>query len=140
MLKSCKYCGRIHDTKYICPRKPVRKKKDNMILRFRNSNSWKKKRREIKERDLYLCQICIRNLYDTKVHMNGKDISVHHAVSLEQNFSRRLDDDNLLTLCERHHRMAEDGEIPVCAVLEIIRQQEQQANEPPGGRTMGKPE
>ncbi len=140
MLKSCKYCGRIHDTKYICPRKPVRKKKDNMILRFRNSNSWKKKRREIKERDLYLCQICIRNLYDTKVRMNSKDISVHHAVSLEQDFSKRLDDDNLLTLCERHHKMAEDGEIPVRAVLEIIRQQEQLANEPPGGRTMGKPE
>lgn len=140
MLKSCKYCGRIHDIKYICPRKPVRKKKDNMILRFRNSNSWKKKRREIKERDLYLCQICIRNLYDTKVRMNGKDISVHHAVSLEQDFSKRLDDGNLLTLCERHHKMAEDGEIPVRTVLEIIRQQEQLANEPPGGRTMGKPE
>ncbi len=140
MLKSCKYCGRIHDTKYICPRKPVRKKKDNMILRFRNSNSWKKKRREIKERDLYLCQICIRNLYDTKVRMNGEDISVHHAVSLEQDFSKRLDDGNLLTLCERHHKMAEDGEIPVRTVLEIIRQQEQLANEPPGGRTMEKPE
>ena len=26
MLKSCQYCGKIHDSKYICQEKPNRKK------------------------------------------------------------------------------------------------------------------
>lgn len=132
MLKSCKYCGKIHEKSYICPRKPARRKRDGSASEFRNSNAWKKKRERIKERDLYLCQICVRNLYGAKVPYNGKDLSVHHAESLEENFSKRLDDENLLTVCERHHRMAEKKIIPVGVIKEIIRQQEMK-NSPPGG-------
>lgn len=132
MLKSCKYCGKIHDESYICPKKPTRRKQNGTAVQFRNTNAWKKKREEIKRRDLYLCQICIRNLYDTRERYNGKDLSVHHAESLEENFNKRLNDDNLLTMCERHHKMAEKKIIPVHIVRKIIRQQETK-NSPPGG-------
>lgn len=138
MLKSCKYCGRIHDISYICPRKPERKpmkktvKRNSSADQFRSTNSWKIKREGIKKRDMYLCQICFRNMYSTKVRYNGRDLSVHHAESLEENFDKRLDDDNLLTMCERHHRMAEKKIIPVHVIKEIIRQQEMENQSPPG--------
>lgn len=35
-------------------------------------------------------------------------LSVHHAVSLEEDYDRCLDDDNLLTVCGLHHEMAEE--------------------------------
>ena len=138
MLKSCKYCGRIHDISYICPKKPERKpvkntvKRDSAADQFRSTNSWKIKREGIKKRDMYLCQICFRNLYGTKVRYNGRDLSVHHAESLEENFDRRLDDGNLLTMCGRHHRMAEKKIIPVHVIKGIIRQQEMGNQSPPG--------
>lgn len=138
MLKSCKYCGRIHEKSYVCPRKPERKpvkkiiKRSSAAVQFRNTNAWKIKREEIKKRDMYLCQICFRNLYGAKVRYNGRDISVHHAESLEENFDKRLDDDNLLTMCGRHHRMAEKKIIPVSVIKEVIRQQEMENQSPRG--------
>ncbi len=129
MLKSCKYCGRIHDEKTVCPMKPQRKKKSGAIEKFRSSWVWKGKREEIKRRDNYICQICIRNLYDTERIINHKDTSVHHAIPMEEDSNRWLDDDNLLTVCSMHHSMAERGEIPRSEILEII--QEQQTKTPP---------
>jgi len=53
---------------------------------------------------------------------------VHHVVPIEEDYDRRLDDDNLITLCAVHHDMAESGAIPREAILEIIQEQES----PPG--------
>lgn len=50
MLKSCKYCGRIHDSKYDCGKKPQRKKQGNEKDKFRWSRKWTEKREDIKER------------------------------------------------------------------------------------------
>ena len=57
MLKSCKYCGKIHDSKYTCKEKPNKKKEITEADRFRWTSLWHRKREEIKKRDLYLCQI-----------------------------------------------------------------------------------
>ena len=57
MLKSCSYCGKIHDSKHICKEKPNRKKEVTEADRFRWTSLWHRKREEIKKRDLYLCQI-----------------------------------------------------------------------------------
>lgn len=69
MLKSCKYCGKIHDKKIECRQKKetlkkYREKKDDIETRFRWTSAWKRKAEMIKKRDLYLCQVCIRELYD----------------------------------------------------------------------------
>ncbi|SNR85856.1 hypothetical protein SAMN05446037_100155 [Anaerovirgula multivorans] len=117
---------RIHDSKYDCGKKPQRKKKGNEKDRFRWTQAWQKKREEIKQRDKYLCQICIRNLYDTFKQYNYIDLEVHHAESLEDAFDKRLDNDNLITICERHHELAEKGDIPLKVILDIIKEQEAQ--------------
>lgn len=124
MLRSCKYCGRIHDSQYDCGKKPQQKKKRTYIDSFRSSRRWREKREQIRQRDKNLCQICIRNLYDTDRQYNYDDLSVHHALPIEADYDRRLDDDNLLTVCAMHHEMAEAGQIPYEAIKDIIDEQE----------------
>jgi 5-methylcytosine-specific restriction protein A len=130
MLKSCKYCGRIHDSKFDCGKRPQSKKGRTDKDKFRSTAVWQQKVEEIKQRDLYLCQVCVRNLYDTYYQYNYEDISVHHAIPLEVDFDRRLDNTILLTMCGRHHEMAEQKKIPLKIILEIIREQEESI--PPG--------
>ena len=124
MLKSCKYCGKIHDSKYICPNKPQRKKQISEADRFRWTRQWQRKRNEIKQRDLNLCQICIRELYNTIYKYNTEELEVHHNVPINEDYNKRLDNNNLLTLCDSHHKMCESGEIPREKVQRIIDEQE----------------
>lgn len=75
-----------------------------------------------------MCQVCIRNLYDAAnaaKQYNYEDLSVHHAIPIDQDYSKRLDDDNLLLLCGRHHEMAESGKIPYDEIKKIIDEQEE---------------
>ena len=124
MLKSCQYCGRIHDSKFICSKKPQRKKYNTEADKFRNTNKWCNKREEIKQRDLRLCQICIRELYNTVNKYNTENLEVHHNVPIKEDYNKRLDNDNLLTVCHYHHEMCESGEIPRQEVQDIINEQE----------------
>lgn len=124
MLKSCQYCQKIHDSKYDCGMKPAKSNKRSAHGRFRYTSAWQQKRESIKERDRYLCQICIRNLYNTARRLNSENLSVHHANKLNDSYEQRLNDNNLLTLCERHHRMADDGTIPKEQILSIIQEQQ----------------
>lgn len=124
MLKSCQYCGKIHDSKYICDKKPKRKKQITEADKFRWTRKWQKKREEIKQRDLYLCQICIRELYDTRNKYNMNNLGVHHNIPLNEDFNKRLDNDNLLTVCDFHHEMCEKQQIPRNEVQKIIDEQE----------------
>lgn len=106
MLKSCKYCGRIHDTKFDCGKKHKRTKPSNDINKFRWSRKWANKRESIKKRDNYLCQVC---------KINGRytydNLEVHHIIPIAEDYEQRLDDENLITLCQEHHEKAERGEI-----------------------------
>ena len=50
----------------------------------------------------------------TKAEINDRierDISVHHIIPLAVDYSKRLDNDNLISLCHYHHERAESGEI-----------------------------
>ena len=126
MLKSCQYCGKIHDSKFICSKKPKKQKQITDIDKFRCTSKWQKKREEIKQRDLYLCQICIRELYNTIIKYNMQELEVHHNVPINEDYNKRLDNDNLLTVCKYHHEMCENGEIPREEVQQIIKEQEKQ--------------
>ena len=64
-------------------------------------------------------------MYGTIDKYNFNNLSVHHALPLEESYGSRLDDDNLLTLCDRHHKMADDGEIPYSVIKQIIDEQEE---------------
>ncbi len=126
MLKSCKYCGRVHDERYECEFKPKRKENSerNEIDRFRSTRKWTNKSLDIKKRDSNLCQVCFRNLYNTTMIFNYKSLQVHHIIPIEEGWDKRLDDDNLITLCPTHHRLAEKGIIKRAELLNIVREQE----------------
>lgn len=113
MLRSCKYCGRIHDVKYVCPRRPKKyhEKKDTQSNSFRNTYQWQCKREQIKARDLNLCQACLHNLYGTLQRYTYEDLEVHHIVPINEDETLMLEDKNLITLCSRHHHYAENGRI-----------------------------
>lgn len=127
MLKTCKYCGRIHEANYECPQKPKRKNYDKKLTevdKFRWSRPWQNKRREIKQRDKNLCQICIRDLYYTDKIYNFDDIQVHHNVPINENWNKRLDNNNLISLCPYHHKLAEGRLISRKEIQNIIDEQE----------------
>ena len=92
--------------------------------KFRWTSTWQRKREEIKRRDLYLCQICIRELYNTIYKYNTEDLEVHHNIPINEDYNKRLDNDNLLTVCHTHHEMCESGEIQREEVQTIINEQE----------------
>ena len=84
MLRACKYCGRIHDSKMRCGSRPASKKKITDKDRIRSSYEWQKKREDIKQRDRYVCQLCIRGLYGTRKRYEHENLSVHHIIPLEE--------------------------------------------------------
>ncbi|MEG2270589.1 MAG: HNH endonuclease [Bacilli bacterium] len=126
MLKSCAYCGRIHDSKIDCGKKPSSERKLTKVDKFRGLQVWKNKRDEIKKRDKYVCQICIRGLHNPQRKFETENLSVHHAIPIESNFDKRLDNDNLITLCNKHHEDAEKGLIKYKEIKVIIDEQELQ--------------
>lgn len=119
---SCPYCGKIHDRKFICDKKAQAEKeraeknsiykKYSATTKWRRQNKWDKKAIQIKKRDKYLCQCCKNNIcMEEGRQYNSDNLSVHHIVPLVEDYGLGLDDSNLITLCDRHHEMAEAGDI-----------------------------
>lgn len=125
MLKSCPYCGKIHDKKYNCPKKPVRQRQDNRQSKFRSTYKWTKKAQAVKRRDGYLCQVCLRGLYHPERQYETEGLEVHHIQTVASCYEKRLDGYNLLTLCKRHHKMADAGKIPAKELQMIAAEQEE---------------
>lgn len=117
MLKSCSYCGRIHDSKVTCNKKKEaaqarwENRKKTKALVFRRSSTWTDKSIEIRMRDNYMCLCCKKLFEGTKEQFNTTDLSVHHIVPIEEDYEQRLEDNNLITVCGIHHEMCEAGKI-----------------------------
>ena len=140
MLKACSRCGRIHPHTLPCPGRPGSEKnskerfkyknprwnkKITDAVRFRRTAAWQKKRLEVLERDRYLCKVCLTKKYLCSSPADNRHLQVHHIVPIEEDAARKLDEDNLISLCPFHHRMAEEGEIPRAELFAL-------ANIPPG--------
>lgn len=126
MKKTCRYCGVVPED-HVCPyRRNMKKiyyrqrKRDSAQDEFRHSEAWKKKSVEIRERDLYICQVCKAGLYNPIYRYEYRDLEVHHIVPLIEDPDLGLDNENLITLCNRHHRMAEKGIIPRAELLKLV--------------------
>ena len=120
MYKTCKMCG-VVDIDHVCPHKRSRKKSgDRDSDRFRKTKQWTNKSLEIRQRDKFLCQVCLRNLYNTLDCLNFKTVEVHHITSINEDYNRRLDNDNLISLCSYHHKMADKGQIPREELYKIV--------------------
>lgn len=111
MMKSCKYCGRIHDSKYDCGQKPKRigYKKGTDTDKFHSTNRWTELSKKIRRRDNYLCQACLNNLDGQGSRITIQDISVHHIIPVGEAWELRYDRANLISLCREHHEQAEAG-------------------------------
>jgi 5-methylcytosine-specific restriction endonuclease McrA len=125
-LRACAYCGRIHPADFICEKKPKRKEKktDTEAVRIRNTSRWQYTRQHIRERDNNLCQLCLRNYQGTRRQIEYQDLSVHHIIALEEDKSKAFDCENLITLCDIHHEMAEQGLISKAELKDIAKEQE----------------
>lgn len=115
MLRSCKYCGRIHDTKVDCGMKPKRIKEPTRTNKFRWSRVWRNKRNSVVERDNYLCQVC----KDNKKYVY-EGLEVHHIVPIEEDYRLRLEEDNLITLCVSCHKEADLNKIKRNYLKELV--------------------
>lgn len=118
MLKTCSVCGRIHDFNKTCYR--AKKKPFKASNQFRSTYQWKEKRRQIRERDKHLCQVCLTGKYDTFYKYTYNQLEVHHIIPIEEDSSKKLDSENLITLCNMHHKMAEDNKISREELQEIV--------------------
>ncbi|EIK0257160.1 TPA: HNH endonuclease [Staphylococcus pseudintermedius] len=76
--------------------------KDSKYMMFYHSKAWRYKRKQVLLRDKYLCQSCLRKGYVNPVK-NGKRFYVHHIVELKDDWEKRLDMDNLETVCYKCH-------------------------------------
>lgn len=122
---TCSYCGIVERGNHNCPYKPKAKPKENTELRrFRNSQAWAKKSTEIKTKAKFLCEVCMDDKYYTVNQFNFKNLETHHIEALNENYNRRLDNMNLVVLCQQHHKMAEKGEIPKEYLFELAEKRE----------------
>lgn len=116
MKHYCTICRRIHEGR--C--KPVRRYsgvRNSEADKFRNSRVWKRKAAAILDRDYHCCRVC----FSAGV-VCSNDLSVHHIIPLAADFDKRLDDDNLITLCRYHHEQAERGSIPGARLRDLVQE------------------
>lgn len=119
-LVTCKYCG-IVERGHRCKNRPKRiQTKNRASDKFRNTIAWKRKAEECKNRDRHLCRVCVAGLYNTLNQINFKNLESHHIIPIAEDYSKRLDNDNIITLCQMHHKMAECGQIPRTVLQEIL--------------------
>ena len=122
MRKSCRYCGRSHEYGEICPKKIQYRNKyeskprTSLADKFRNSRIWREKRSSIQRRDCYMCRYC----FVKEKKITTSDLSVHHIIPIEKNYDMRSSDNNLITLCRKHHEQAEKGIIKPDTLTEIV--------------------
>ena len=69
----------------------------------------------MRRRDAYACAYCLKDK-----RINCTDIEVHHIVPINEDNSKEYDLDNLITLCRRHHELAEKGLIDRQELLDIV--------------------
>lgn len=112
--KFCDKCGQLHDKYEVCPNveppkykgKPSKSYSDMQedelrLARFYNSKAWRSKRKDILEQAKGLCELCIIDKHIANA------TSVHHIVKLVYDYNKRLDDNNLIALCDCCHRTVE---------------------------------
>lgn len=83
---------------------------------MRNTTSWVHKSLEIKSKSNFLCEVC----KDDGVY-NYKCLEVHHIDKIKEEPTKFLDDDNLITLCVFHHKLADKGMLEKEYLRNLVR-------------------
>lgn len=132
MLKACSYCGRIHDSKFVCKQKKEymaqhqRAYQRSDAEKERYGNRWKKLSDRIKSDANYLCEACRANgryTYDT--------LETHHIEKITESQKLVYDESNLICLCRRHHEAAESGSMSKETQRALAKDRIMRTNRPP---------
>ena len=107
MKHYCTVCNSIHEGRCKRPRL-YQRIRNSTADRFRNTQAWRRTAVRIMDRDHNCCRVCL-----TAGIVESRNLSVHHIRSLATDYDRRLDENNLITLCRYHHEQAEIGRISV---------------------------
>ena len=95
----CPKCKTVHDKE--CPKSNWKNRKNNGSYgQGRGGRPWRRKRKAVMERDLYLCQMCRSNNVLTSVDLHGPNAGIcdHRIPKCEGGTD---DDSNLQTLCKK---------------------------------------
>lgn len=104
----CSRCGKIVPVGQRCTCQPAYRRdynkfrRDKRLQRFRASDEWKRIRQKVIERDGGLDQYVLHETGELKA-----GFSVHHIVPLSEDWSRRTDPSNLITLSDDTHASIE---------------------------------
>lgn len=109
MLKTSTICDKIHDFNQErnrpCKKRTIKQKE------FMDSYQFKRKRKQIKNRNKYPCEVCMSGKYEISYRYTYYELEVHRILPIEEVYNIRLDCNNLITLFRMHHEMSEEGEI-----------------------------
>ena len=137
----CSKCRKIHEKgqcekeegiidKAIAEQKPKAKtyktyaemnEEELKIQKFYNSKEWRKMREKKMKENFGLCEICFKLRNKIK-----NATSVHHIKKLRTHFHLRLNEENLICVCDDCHRLIEDT---CCSIEEIIELIEKEMKE-----------
>ena len=94
--KYCEVCEAKANTRH---KEYKRYRTDDKEQRFYSDPDWIRKREKIKYTDNGYCLLCLNN--------NGHRTmdTVHHIVELKEDWNKRFDDNNLISLCESCHQV-----------------------------------
>ena len=115
-LRACPVCGRVHPTRQVC-RNSRRVKESTEHTKLRTCRRWDKTRKAIQERDRHLCRICL-----SLGRLQYESLEAHHIVPLAEAPEKAYDENNLITLCVRHHKAADAGQIDRDTLLRLAQE------------------
>jgi len=119
MKYSCSWCGRIHEKSFDCGKKPAKdysryKRKAEEAGRY--TYAFREKSKEIKKSSMNLCAVCL-----DQGRLEYNDLETHHIIKLVDAPELVCEDSNLICLCQRHHRMADRGQLGVKYLQDLTR-------------------
>ena len=117
MYKTCSRCNRIVDYNHKCNKGKVYKHND--IDKLRSTRAWTIKSIEIRELSKYLCAVCL-----DKGIINYEDIEVHHIERLQDRPDLLLENDNLICLCKKHHKLADNNKLDKDYLINLVKLRE----------------
>lgn len=115
-FKACSKCGKIHPYGYKCTVGVDSNHYKVSEDKLRSKYAWTKKSKQIREDAGNLCEVC-----RDKGIATYNNLEVHHIEKLRDNVDGLLDDDNLICLCVRHHKEADNGEIDKEYLRELVK-------------------
>lgn len=74
-------------------------RKDIREQSFYSSDPWRLKREKIKDKDNGCCLLCLNE------HKSKSMDTVHHIIELKEDWNKRFEEDNLISLCESCHQV-----------------------------------